>query len=219
MPFKWSDEYGARIGIMPRTGTNADVVWFEVQPCYVFHAMNAWDEGDKVVYDVCRMSEIWREAGQMTGGDGDISLHRFTFDLSTGNVKEETLDDRGMEFPRVAAGRVGQKNRYGYTIGLGEGGGDDLQFAGHYKLDLKTGKSELHDFGDGRMPGEPVFVSADGADPDSDEGYVMSFVYDDGSGKSEFVIADASRFSKPPIARVKLPQRVPFGFHGSWIAD
>ena len=69
------------------------------------------------------------------------------------------------------------------------------------------------------MPGEPVFVPASGADPDSDEGWVMTYVYDDGSGKSEFVIADASDFTKAPVARVKLPQRVPFGFHGSWIAD
>ena len=170
MPFKWSDDYGARIGIMPRTGSNADVVWFEVEPCYVFHAMNAWDEGDRVVYDVCRMSEVWREAGEM-GGDGKVTLHRFTFDLSTGNVKEETLDDRPLEFPRVAPGRVGQKNRYGFTIAFDPesmGGDDSPAFAGHYKFDLAKGTSELHAMGDGRAPAEPVFVSAPGADPDSD---------------------------------------------------
>jgi carotenoid cleavage dioxygenase len=221
MPFKWSDEYGARIGIMPRTGRNADVRWFEVEPCYVFHCMNAWDEGDRVVLDVCRASEVWRDAGDMTGGDGQLTLHRFSFDLGTGNVKEETLDDRRMEFPRVSDGRVGQKNRYGFTLALtdGNGNGGLPTFGGHYKLDLERGSSELHSFGSGCMPGEPVFVSAPGSDPDSDEGWVMTYVYDDGSGKSEFVIADASNFTAKPLARVKLPQRVPFGFHGSWIAD
>ena len=219
MPFKWSDDHGARIGIMPRTGTNDDVVWFEVEPCYVFHALNAWDEGDTVIFDVCRASEVWREAGEMMGGDGRVTLHRFRLDLATGNVKEETLDDRQMEFPRVADARVGQKNRFGFTLGLGgvEGGLPD--FAGHYKIDLQKGTSETHRFPEGCAPGEPTFVSAQGADPDSDEGYVMTYVYDDGSGKSEFVIADASNFSAGPVARVKLPQRVPFGFHGSWIAD
>ena len=132
MPFKWSDDYGARIGIMPRTGTNSDVVWFEVEPCYVFHAMNAWDEGDKVVYDVCRMNEVWREAGSMDSENTDVTLHRYTFDLSTGNVKEETLDDRAMEFPRVAPQRVGLKNRFGFALAFDEGGG----MAGHYKFDL-----------------------------------------------------------------------------------
>ncbi len=218
MPFKWSDDYGARIGIMPRTGTNSDVVWFEVNPCYVFHAMNAWDEGDKVIYDVCRMSEIWREAGDMMGGDTDLTLHRFTFDLSTGNVKEETLDERGMEFPRVADARVGQKNRYGFSLAFDESaGGGAPAMAGHYKLDLAKGTTELHSAGAGRNPGEPVFVLAEGADPDSDEGYVMTFVYDSAEDKSELVITDATNFSAPPIARVKLPTRVPFGFHGSWV--
>jgi carotenoid cleavage dioxygenase-like enzyme len=218
MPFKWSDDYGARVGIMPRTGSNADVVWFEIEPCYIFHCMNAWDEGNSVVFDVCRMSEVWREAGNMQGENTDISLHRYTFDLASGNVKEETLDDRSMEFPRIAAGRVGLKNRYGFTLAFGDtGDGGPPAMAGHYKFDLATGASELHSAGKGRNPGEPVFVSAAGADPDSDEGYVMTFVYDGPTDKSELVIADATNFSAPPIARVKLPQRVPFGFHGSWI--
>ncbi len=220
MPFSWSDDYGARIGIMPRTGTNADVTWFEIEPCYIFHAMNAWDEGEKVVYDAVRMSEIWRKAGDMMGGEGKLSLHRFTFDLATGNVKEETLDDRAMEFPRVADGRVGLKNRYAYTLAFGDRTpGSMSNFLGHYKFDHQTGRSELHPCGEGRNPGEPVFISAPGADPNSDEGWVVTYVYDDGSGKSEFVIADASNFTAEPVARVKLPQRVPFGFHGSWIPD
>jgi carotenoid cleavage dioxygenase-like enzyme len=220
MPFKWSDDYGARIGIMPRTGTNADVVWFEIEPCYIFHAMNAWDEGDKVVYDVCRMSEIWRDAGDMQGDNTVITLHRFTFDLATGNVKEETLDDRAMDFPRISPQRVGQKNRFGFSMALGDiGNGGPPGMSGHYKFDLAKGTSEFHDSGPGRSPGEPVFVPAAGADPDSDEGYVMTFCYDGPTNKSELVIADASNFSAPPIARVKLPTRVPFGFHGSWIPN
>ena len=220
MPFKWSDDYGARVGIMPRTGTNADVKWFEIEPCYVFHGMNAWDEGDRVVYDVCRMSEIWREAGQMQGGDGDITLHRFTFDMASGEVKEETLDDRPMEFPRVSDGRVGLKNRFGYTLAFDQASdGDSPAMAGQYKFDFATGRSELHASGAGRSPGELVFVPAAGADADSDDGYTISLVYDGPSNLSELVIADASNFSAAPIARVKLPQRVPFGFHGSWIPD
>lgn len=224
MPFKWSDDYGARIGIMPRTGSNADVVWFEIEPCYIFHAMNAWDDGEKVVYDVCRMSEIWRDAGDMQGGNTKITLHRFTFDLATGSVKEETLDDRPMDFPRIAPGRVGLRNRYGYALALDENGdfsdaGPQPETAGHYKFDFAKGTSELHPAGPGLIPGEPVFVAAAGADPDSDEGYVMTFSYDQSSNKSELVIADASHFSAPPIARIKLPTRVPFGFHGSWIDD
>ena len=220
MPFQWSDDYGARIGLMPRTGTNADVQWFDVDPCYVFHAVNAWDEGDKVSFDVCRMSEIWRTAGDMSNSDSVQTLHRFTFDTKSGGVSEQTLDDRVMDFPRVADARVGQKNRYAYTLQLGSGSvGSEGSFAGHLKFDFKTGKSELHDYGKGMSPGEAAFVAAPGADPDSDEGWVMGFVYDDGSGKSELQIIDATNFTAEPVARIKLPQRVPYGFHGSWIGD
>lgn len=218
MPFRWSDDYGARVGIMPREGGNADVRWFEIEPCYVFHAMNAWDEGNTVVYDVCRISEIWRNAGDM-GGNGEQTLHRFHFDLDTGAVREETLDERGMDFPRVADARVGLENRYGYALHFGNGEAGSPRFAGHLKFDFKTGKSELQATSDGRNPGEPVFVPAPGADADSDEGWVMTYLHDESSGKSEFVITDATRFDQPPIARVKLPQRVPYGFHGSWIGD
>ena len=47
----------------------------------------------------------------------------------------------------------------------------------------------------------------------------MSYVHSDTSGKTEFVIVDATDFEGEPVARIKLPQRVPYGFHGSWIAD
>jgi len=220
MPFKWSDDYGARMGIMPRDGTNADVVWFEVEPCFVFHTVNAWDEGDRVVADVCRIDELWREAGDMGLGNANLTLHRFTFDLASGTVKEETLDDRGMDFPRIADARVGRKNRYAFTVAFGDAKGDAPGgFAGHLKLDLERGTRTLHAHGAGRVPGEAVFVAAPGADPDGDAGWVLSFVHDEASGRGELVIADASDFAAPPVARVLLPRRVPFGFHGSWVAD
>jgi carotenoid cleavage dioxygenase len=217
MPFRWSDDYPARIGVMPRTGGNADVKWFDVEPCYIFHTLNAWDEGNTVVLDACHNTEVWRSAGDMQG-EGKLTLRRFRFDLETGNAKEETLDDRPMEFPRVAAGVVGQKNRYGFTLRL-DTGSDEPEFVGVLKSDLQTGKSELHDYGAGRNSSEPVFVTAQGADPNSDEGWVMSYVYDEGSGKSELVVLDATDMAKAPVARVTLPQRVPYGFHGSWIPD
>ena len=59
----------------------------------------------------------------------------------------------------------------------------------------------------------------DSADPDSDEGYVMSYVHDENTGKTDFVVLDATDMTKDPIAKVTLPQRVPYGFHGNFIAD
>jgi len=219
MPFKWDDDYGARIGVMPRNGKGAEVRWFEVEPCYIFHTMNAHEEGGAVVVDACRSSEMWREAGDMQGGGGRQTLHRFRLDLASGAVREETLDERGMEFPRVADARVGRKNRYGYTVQFAPASDGSPSFAGHLKFDFQSGKAESHSYGAQCVAGEPVFAAAPGADSDSDEGFVLSYLHDEKSGKSELVVLDASRFESAPVARVKLPQRVPYGFHGSWIAD
>jgi carotenoid cleavage dioxygenase len=220
MPFHWSDTYPARVGVMPREGRGSDVRWFEVEPCYVFHGLNAYDEGDTVVFDVCRISELWRNAGDMTGmGPGRQTLHRWTFDLAGGKVLEETLDPRGMDFPRVADARVGRKHRFGFAVEFGVGADGAPGLAGLLKLDLASGRSESHRFGAGRNPSEPVFVPAAGADPGSDAGYVLSYVHDEGAGRTELVVLDASRFEAAPLARIALPQRVPYGFHGSWIAD
>lgn len=219
MPFKWDDDYGARIGVMPRNGKGAELRWFEVEPCYIFHTMNAHEENGAVVVDACRSSEMWREAGDMQGGGGRQTLHRFTLDLASGAVREETLDERGMEFPRIADARVGQKNRYGYTVQFAPAPDGSPSFAGHLKFDFQSGKAESHNYGAQCVAGEPVFAAAPGADSDSDEGFVLSYLHDEKSGKSELVVLDASRFESAPVARVKLPQRVPYGFHGSWVAD
>jgi len=218
MPFKWDDAYGARIGVMPRNGKGAEVRWFEVQPCYIFHTMNAHEDGEEVVVDACRSSEMWRDAGDMQSA-GRQTLHRFRLNLASGAVREETLDERGMEFPRIADARVGQKNRYGYTVQFAPASDGSPSFAGHMKFDFRSGKAESHDYGAQCVAGEPVFAAAPGADSDSDEGFVLSYLHDEKNGKSELVVLDASRFQSAPVARVKLPQRVPYGFHGSWIAD
>jgi carotenoid cleavage dioxygenase-like enzyme len=220
MPFHWSDDYPARVGILARGGKSADVQWFEVEPCYVFHGMNAYTENGNVVFDVCRISELWRDPGEFTGGD--VSLHRWTFDLAGGSVKEETLSDRAVEFPRVADARVGRRHRHGFAVALGSAptaGPEPPGPAGLVKFDLEKGSSELHEFGPGRSAGEPALATAPGSDPSSDEGWVLTYVYDEGTDRSELQVLDATAFAADPVARIPLPQRVPFGFHGSWLPD
>jgi carotenoid cleavage dioxygenase len=85
-----------------------------------------------------------------------------------------------------------------------------------HKFDLETGGVETCDFGAGRHPGEAVFAQAGAGE---DEGFLMTFVHDDNTGVSEFVVVDATAPAKGPVARVALPQRVPYGFHGGWFAD
>ena len=217
MPYHWSDTYPARVGVMPRNGSSSQVRWFDVEPCYVFHGLNAYDEGRTVVFDVCRAEELWRDPSRVV--PPQLSLHRWTFDLDGGSVKEETLDERAMDFPRVADARTGLRHRYGFAVEFGDMPDGAPNLVGLLKLDLASGRTESHRFGDGCHPGEGVFVPAAGADPGSDEGYVLTYVHDEGRDRTELVVLDASRFEAKPLARVLLPQRVPYGFHGSWFSD
>ncbi len=219
MPFHWSDDYQARIGIMPRTGNNNDVKWFDVEPCYIFHGLNAYEDGDSVVFDASRSSEMWRQAGSMSGGGGRLTLHQFRFDLNTGSVTEQTLDERPLEFPRVAESMVGQKHRYGFTLHLGSASDGSPDLTGLVKVDLDRGSSESHGFGEFGKPSEPTFVQAAGSDARSDEGYVFSYVHDESRRQTQLVILDATRIADNPVARIALPQRVPYGFHGNWMPD
>ncbi|HVW31242.1 MAG TPA: carotenoid oxygenase family protein, partial [Acidimicrobiia bacterium] len=216
MPYRWSDDYGARLGIMPRGGGNADVRWVDIEPCYVFHPLNAAEpRPGHVELDVARYPHLWR-AGQ--DAFEPTTLHRFTVDVAAGTVKEETVDDRSVEFPRVDERRVGLPARFGYAVHTRSGAGGFALETNLLKYDLTTGGTEEHRFGAGRIPGEGVFVPAsDGAG--EDDGYVLTYVYDAGRDGSDLVILAAGDFAGPPVATVTLPQRVPFGFHGSWVAD
>ena len=213
MPYRWDDDYGARLGVLPRGGTDADARWFDIEPCYVFHPLNAFDGAGTVTLDVMRYDKLW--AGSNTDIDPDAYLTRWTIDLAGGTVKEEQLDDRGTEFPRVAPGVVGRPNRYGYAVQTAPA--DDARNGVLVKYD-QDGGAQTHDFGCGRQAGEPVFVpAADGHA--EDDGWIMTYVYDEARDTSDFVVLDATAFGAPPVATVPLPQRVPVGFHGSWIAD
>jgi len=215
MPIRWSDDYGARLGVMPRNGTNADVTWYEIDPCYVFHPMNAYEEGDEIVIDSSRFEKL--AFGPKDGEGTPAVLHRWRIDTHAGKVTEQPLDDRPCDFPRVHDSVVGLKHRFGYVAGMGDTA--ETLGASLIKYDLESGQSWTHDLGPNRQGGEPVFAASTASGAAEDDGWVMNFVYDKATDSSEMVIADASNFEAPPVARIKIPQRVPFGFHGSWIAD
>jgi len=215
MPIRWSDDYGARLGVMPRAGSDDDVVWYEIDPCYVFHPMNAYEVGDEIVIDTSRFEKL--AFGPADGDDGTPArLHRWTIDTRGGSVKEEPLDDRPFDFPRVSDRVVGKKHRFGYGAALASLPGG---FANEiYKWDLDTGKSWSYELPGGGQAGEPVFAECPGS-PGEDEGWLMCFAFDPKTEKSDLIILDASDIEAGPVARVHIPARVPFGFHGSWIAD
>jgi carotenoid cleavage dioxygenase len=216
IPIRWDDDYGARVGILPRFGTDADVRWFDVDPCYVFHPLNAFVDGTKVVCDVGRHETMWRTSMD----DFPPSfLHRWTFDLADGSVAETQLDDVSHAFPRVDDRVVGLEHGFGWGVAPRSGTGGVLGGAAVVvKWDFATGAQSTYDLGPHAHPGEFVFVQ-DSTDAGEDEGWAMGFVYDDSTDTSDLVVLDASQPGSEPVARVHLPRRVPYGFHGSWVDD
>ncbi len=223
MPFAWDETYGARIGLLhrDRAREGAQPVWFEIDPCYVFHIMNAWDEpspngqGDVVVLDAGRHATMWK------GGTDQFDpslLWRWRFDLATGRVTEEQFDDRAHAFPRIDDRRSGLAYRYGWAAADRDADGPRSDRSGIVKYDVTTGERWFRDLGPEFSCGEPVFVPADGATGE-DEGYLTTFVHDHARGVSSFAVFDAQDPGMPTIATVPIPQRVPHGFHGSWFAD
>lgn len=222
MPYQWSDDYAARVGVMERGVVGAPVQWFDVDPCYVFHPLNSFDVttdsgGVEVVLDTARYSELWRRSS--ANFHTEAALHRWRFDLDTGATSEEVLDDRSIEFPRVDERRVGLQNRYGYAVSTESNSetGEDLS-SSIVCYDLESGASDVHEFGNDRIAGEPVMVPTSDAAAEG-EGWLMTYVYNKATDKSDLVILDANDVAADPVATVHLPVRVPFGFHGSWMAD
>lgn len=209
-PYSWNPKYPARVGVMPRDGGNADVRWFEVEPCYVFHPMNAYDADDTIVLDVVRHPKMF--ATEHLGPDeGAPTLDRWTVDLADDKVRESRIDDRGQEFPRVDERLVGKRHRYGYapTVGAGTGGTDTL-----LKHDLVGDDGVTRSLGPDMALGEFVFHPSSPTAAE-DDGVLMGYAYDRTTDRSELAILDAQTLED--VARVKLPHRVPAGFHGNWV--
>ncbi len=225
LPYAWNEAHGARLGLLPRAG--GETRWFDVEPCWVFHTVNAYDDGDEVVVDVIRYPKRFVDARLDAGGAP--TLDRWRIDTVSGKVSQTRLDDRSQEFPRIDERRTGLPHRYGYTAAARELNDivsphdtelEDLPDEAFdntlIKHDLVRGTQEARQFGRGAYVGEPVFVPEGEAE---DDGYVMTLVNDPDRGAADLVIVSARDFTGEPVATVHLPARVPLGFHGSWIAD
>ncbi len=219
MPYAWDPHYPARIGVMPREGGNRDVRWFDIEPCYVYHPLNAYSEDrdgvEVLVLDVVSYPRMF-ERDLRGPGDSRPSLDRWTINLSTGTVTTERRDDRSQEFPRVNESRLGAEHRFGYTLGFDGGylsGGLSTMSTSLYKHDYATGSRAIAPLDPDLLIGEMSFVPNVTARAE-DDGILMGYGYHRGRDEGQLLLLDAQ--SLESMATVHLPQRVPMGFHGNW---
>jgi carotenoid cleavage dioxygenase-like enzyme len=215
----------ARIGVLPRHGDGASIRWFEVSPFFMYHTINAWEEGDEVVLVGCKIDnpltldptappqpEHVPSLGMLRL---EPYLHRWRLNMKTGEAKEQTLDDRYTEFPRMNNLRLGERTRYSYNPRVAPA--STLLFDGFIKYDLEKDSSEVYEYPAGWYGGETCFAPAMGGSAE-DDGYIVTFVAEEATGRSELYILDARRIEDGPVARLPIPQRVPTGYHSWWVS-
>ncbi len=190
------------------------------------HLLNACDDGDRTIVDIVRHPRMFADE-QAGPGEGLPALARWALDRSSGRLVAAIRDERGPEFPRINGAFAGRSYRYGYTARSSitarphrdtAPGRRDADAGSAINHDLERRSSEVHDYGRGRVTAEPVFVPRKGAVAE-DDGWILSYVYNAVRDRSDVVILDACDFDGDPVATIRLPVRVPYGFHGGWVPD
>ena len=212
-------EYGSRIGVMPRYGSDADVRWFDVKTGVVIHTANAWDEGDEVVLQASRSSTAdIAGAGTSEGNnlqENQGQLYEWRINLTSGEVTERSLSDTPCDFTRVNDNFACFKTRYVYAGIFNTERA--FTFDGVMKYDNASGVTAEFRYGPDRHGGEAVFAPRRGC-ASEDDGYLVCFVHDEADNQSECLIIDAQNIEAGPIASIIMPFRVPYGFHAGWVS-
>jgi carotenoid cleavage dioxygenase-like enzyme len=218
--FAWEPSKRSYVGVMKRDADVSSVRWFECDPCYVFHPMNAYEDGDKIVGDVMQYdaAPLFPDPDGRPGDPAKAiaRLTRWTFDLTanTNSFKREQVDDLVGEFPRLDERRAGLDYRHGFFAGSSDPNPvDSFDTLAH--VDLKKRKRSAYQLPSGDVLSEPIFVPRSGGAAEGD-GYLLATVFRGAENRSDLAVFDAAALEQGPIAIAELSHRVPFGFHGNW---
>lgn len=215
-PFRWDPNYGNRVGLLPRDGGLDALIWIDVPLGYSYHPMNAFDDVDgNVVIDLCVYERMFDSDRAGPFGDSMARLERWRLNPVKRTVSVDVVDERANEFPRHRDSMSTQAYRFGYCVSPSA---DPKAAWPTVKHDFETGEVVVYDHGPSRAAGEAVFVPKAKSDAE-DDGWLLALIHDLSRERTDFVVMDASDLDRGYVARIELPQRVPFGFHGNWISD
>lgn len=214
IPYRWHPDAGARLGVMPLGGPAAAIRWVDIEPGYVFHLVNAHRDLDDVVLDVCHHTKMF-DPGVTDSGSPSLRRWRIAAGGAELRFSEVVVADRDPgELPSADPRLVGRRHRYGYLLSSREGPGRAPRFGGVIKQDFRTGETVRWRPPAGVHGGEFLFVPTGKAE---DDGYLLSYTWDERDRSSALVILDARDVTVGPVATVRLPGRVPYGFHAAWV--
>lgn len=191
-----------------------EIARIETDAYYVYHFGNAYEKGDDIIIDAmlgkCSGLMPDRHGKVGTKKDSDTRLARWKINLKSQSIDLKYLDDTGVEFPRFDERFNGRQYQHLYTSGCGSLSESQDRIM-HY--DLVNQSKQEHVFGND-VPSEPVFVPRSEKEGD---GYLLVVVYRTNEDRSDVVILDAQNIAEKPIAIIKIPHRIPYGFHGNFI--
>ncbi|MDX6582052.1 MAG: beta,beta-carotene 9,10-dioxygenase [Solirubrobacterales bacterium] len=212
--YRWKPELGTRFTLVDRaTGELSGP--FETDAFFGFHHVNAYEDGDEVVVDVCvsedaqLIEDFYLERLRAGQPASEAHLRRFTLRPATAEIAHRRLVDGGFELPRINYGRCNERP---YRYAWGVANGDSGWMERIVKADLVAGETSVW-AEPGCFPGEPVFVAEPGA-TDEDQGVLLSVVLDSRRGGSFLLVLDAATLDE--LARAEAPHHIPFGFHGQF---
>ena len=218
-PFAWEPDKGTHIGVMRRDGSAGSMRWYETDPCYVFHPMNAYSDGSRIVAHVMQFEEVplFPNVDGSPTAPGKARLAEWTIDLAdnANGVRRRYLDDVGGEFPRTDERFACGRYQHGYYAGSIADAREVADFNAIVHHDFSRGGRNQYVLPEGDVTGEPVFVPRSGEAGEGD-GYLLSVVYRAGENRSDLMVLDAGDVAAGPVACAELPHRVPYGFHGNW---
>lgn len=220
--YGWEPDKGGYVGVMARSGKTSEIRWFRAEACYVFHVLNAWDDGNRIVADVMQ----YEEAPLFPRFDGRprnpaslrARLCRWTFDLdaNTDQFSRVYLDDVTGEFPRVDERRAGLATTHGWYACANPDLDASTALHGIVHVDGQGARKAQYMLPNGDSISEPVFVER-GADAAEGDGWLLAVVWRARENRSDLAVFNAQDVGRGPVALVKLGHRVPDGFHGNWV--
>ena len=214
--YQWEPELGSYYAVLDRS-TGSVVNTFQDLDMLGMHTVNAFEQDACIVLDIVLIDDIPKDIQAFA--DDSITfkntLHRLRLNLATGSLQRDRLSDLNVEFPRMDDRWSSLPYQHSYMAST-----IDPELP-HYLFDSVSHFNHQHLHmttfcpGDGTLFGEPVFAPAGEREG---EGYLLTYGYDPAKDTSDLWILKADNITAGPVARIHIPQRVPYGFHGSWIS-
>jgi carotenoid cleavage dioxygenase len=213
--FKWTPEYGSRLGVLPFGESGDKIRWVELpDPCFVFHETNAFRDGDEIHIDVHWLERVFDSSDLATGED---SYRRWSINTAGEELtfRDQIIHKENWDLPKIDPRYTGLPYTHSWHAEFRDQPGT-VDLGGIAYMNNRTGEGKLWTPESNIHAAEAIFVPAGPAEGD---GYLLSYLYNSRTNSSTLAIFEAMNHTRGPIAEIELELRVPYGFHGTWVPD